>query len=468
MSASAPPREAIAARLRGGELTSAALTKAYLDRIERLDGAVHSYVTVTGESALARAQAADEAFTRGGPIGPLHGLPIAVKDNIDTAGVRTTAGSRFFERHVPDRSATVVERLLAAGAVVLGKTTLHEFAYGATTQNPHYGCCRNPWDLRRIPGGSSGGSGAALGADLCAAALGTDTGGSVRIPAALNGATGLRPTSGRVSAHGVFPVSWTLDTVGPMARSALDVADVFEAIAGYDAADPGSVAAPPSPSEAGDGLRGVTVGVPRSFFFDDLDPEVGSAVRAGADTLSALGAIVEEVELAGAANAIGIATQMIWAEAFAVHRQRLDEDPERFGEDVRRRLDSGRSVSGADYALLRQEARVWARTVTELLSRVDLVLTPVTAIVAPFAEGAEMIETTRQLTRFTYGWSLAGVPALALPCGFSTDGMPIGMQVAAAPWRDRMLLDVGAAFQETTDWHTREPSLEAIVSAGGG
>jgi aspartyl-tRNA(Asn)/glutamyl-tRNA(Gln) amidotransferase subunit A len=463
-----PPFDAIASRLRAGQLTSSALTEAYLDRIRRLDRTIGAFVTVTEEAALARARSLDLAFARQGPVGPLHGMPVAVKDNIDTAGVRTTAGSAFFATRVPDRDATVVARLTAAGAVIVGKTALHEFAFGATTQNPHHGCCRNPWDLDRIPGGSSGGSGAAVGAGLCAAALGTDTGGSVRIPGALNGITALRPTRGSLSAHGVFPVSWTFDTVGPMARSAADVAELFEAIVGYDAADPGSLDGMPGRSLAADGLRGLRIGIPRGYLFDEVEPDVDSAVRGGIEVIAGLGATIEEIELPGVAAAVDVATRIILAEALAVHRDRLEQDPGCFGEDVRRRLGTGTALTGAEYAQLRQDARVWRRAVADLLSRVDVVLGPVTAIVAPPAIGAETIETTRRLTRFTYGWSLAGVPAISVPCGFSSDGLPIGMQLVARAWRDRTLLDVGIAYQQVTDWHAREPSLAAEAAAGDG
>jgi aspartyl-tRNA(Asn)/glutamyl-tRNA(Gln) amidotransferase subunit A len=460
------PLDAIVPRLQSGELTSVALTEAYLNRIRELDGAVGAFVSVTEELALERARLLDTTFSRQGQVGALHGLPVALKDNIDTEGVRTTAGSAFFATRIPERNAAVAERLITAGAVIVGKTALHEFAFGATTQNPHHGDCRNPWNLDRIPGGSSGGSGAALGAGLCAGALGTDTGGSVRIPGALNGVTALRPTRGCVSARGVFPVSWTLDAVGPMARSAADVAALFEVVAGYDADDPGSVAGTLRRSLGDDGLRGLRVGVPRGFLFDELDPEVDAAVRRGVDALAALGAEIDEIEIPGAAAAVDTATRIILAEALAVHGHRLEREPDRFGEDVRRRLGSGAGLTGADYAQLRQDARVWRRTIAGVLSRVDVVLGPVTAIVAPPAAGAEMIETTRRLTRFTYGWSLAEVPAISLPCGFSTDGMPIGMQLVAAAWCDRTLLDVGIAYQSVTDWHTREPALS--VGTGGG
>jgi aspartyl-tRNA(Asn)/glutamyl-tRNA(Gln) amidotransferase subunit A len=456
-------------RLRRGEISSTELTETYLARIERRDGTLKSFVTVASESARARALAADQALERGKLLGPLHGLPIALKDNIDTAGLRTTVGSRFFAERAPADEAEVARRLREAGAVLLGKTALHEFALGATTQNPHHGACRNPWDPSRIPGGSSGGSGAALAADFCAAAFGTDTGGSVRIPAALNGVTGLRPTLRRVSNRGVFPVSWSLDVVGPMARSVVDVAQLLTVVAGFDPGDPGSLDRPvddyPSTLELGaDGLR---VGVPRSFYFEDLDEEVERAVRAAAEVLAASGAEVEEIGLDGAADACEATSQIIRAEALAVHRERLEGNPELFGEDLRRRLPLGYDVSGADYAAHRQTGRVWTRTVERAFERTDILLTPVTGTVAPRADESETIETTRRLTRLTYGWSLAGVPTLVLPCGFSADGLPIGAQLAAPNWQEAKLLRAGAAYQLETDWHLRAPELEPATAARG-
>src|SRR5581483_7637473 len=304
------------------------------------------------------------------------------------------------------------------GAIVLGKLALHEFAYGATNDNAHYGPCRNPWDPERIPGGSSGGSGAAVAAGLCAVALGTDTGGSVRIPAALNGVSALRPSDGRISIRGVFPITWTLDTVGPIARDVADLAAVFGVLAGYDAGDTRSVDAPVD-DYAGAlrrGVAGLRIGVPRTFYFDDVDADVVALVRAGADTLAAAGADVVELDLPGAEDAVEAATAIIRAEALAIHADRLRDEPERFGDDVRRRLELGRSITGADYARHREQARAWRRAVDRAFERVDLVLAPSTGTTAP-PIGSEMIETTRRLVRLTYGWSLAGLPALSVPCG---------------------------------------------------
>ena len=455
-------------RLRSGELSSVELTEQCLERIERLDAELRVFVTVTADLARERARGADEALARGELLGPLHGLPVALKDNIDTAGIRTTAGAGFLADRVPREDAAVVERLDAAGAVLVGKVQLHELAYGGTTQNPHFGPCRNPWDPERIPGGSSGGSGAAVAAGMCAAALGTDTGGSVRIPAALNGVSGLRPTTGAISNRGLVWLTHSFDTIGPLARTVEDVAALYATLAGYDPEEPTSV-----PGSQGDplaeletGIEGMRIGLPASFYFDDADEPVVAAVRAAGDALAGLGASVVEVELPGSAEALEAGTRIIWAEALATHRDRLAAEPESFGEDVRRRLPSGEGVSGADYANAVQTGREWRRMLDGVFEEVDAILSPVSGAVAPLAADCETIETTRKLTIRTYGWSLAGVPALAVPCGFSPEGMPIGMQLAAPAWREPTLFRIGAAYQRATDWHLREPPLVTAPVAG--
>jgi aspartyl-tRNA(Asn)/glutamyl-tRNA(Gln) amidotransferase subunit A len=455
------PPTGLAGRIRGGETRSLDAVEAYLQRIERIDGRVKSYITVAADEARERALEADRAFERGSLLGPLHGLPVALKDNVDTAGIRTTVGSAFFAERVPDRDAEVARRLSAAGAVVLGKLTMHEFAYGATNQNPHYGACRNPWNLDRIPGGSSGGSGAAVGAGLCAAAIGTDTGGSVRIPAALNGVTGLRPTTGRVSARGIFPITWTFDTAGPLARGVEDAALVFSVIAGPDPEDPASIDHPVEDVLQGveQGTTGLRAGVPRNFFFDGVDPDVVGRVRDAIEVLARAGLVVEEIDLPGSERADEVTTRMVWAEAYAIHRRRLDEQPGLFGEDVRRRLLLGRDVTGADYADCRQWARRWRRSLDTAFGDVDLILTPATETTAPRAESAEMIATTRRLTRLTYAWTLSGLPALSVPCGFDRSGLPIGLQIAAGRFGEATLVRAGAAYQRETDWHLCEPAI---------
>jgi aspartyl-tRNA(Asn)/glutamyl-tRNA(Gln) amidotransferase subunit A len=453
------PPTGLRERLASGEISSLDATEAYLDRIALLDDRIGAYITVCSDIALEQASRRDEALARGERLGSLHGLPVAFKDNIDTAGVRTTAGSSFLADNIPTRDAETVRRVLEAGAVLLGKTAMHEFAYGATTQNPHYGPCRNPWDLERVPGGSSGGSGAAVAADLCAAALGTDTGGSVRIPAAVNGVTGLRPTSRLVSNRGVFPVSWTLDTVGPLARSVADIGVLLEVLAGYDPEDARSVKRAQDDDAADQqGVEGLRVGVPTNFFFEDVDTDIVRLVRDAVDLLARLGAVVEKIPLPGCAEALDATGPIIWSEVLAVHRERLAQQPGSFGDDVRRRLELGKAVTGAEYGECRQRARVWRRTVERVFESVDVILTPATGTIAPPAD-LEMIESTRRLVRLTYAWSLAGVPALALPCGISDSGLPVGLQLAAAPYREATLLRVGAAYQHETDWHLRRPAL---------
>jgi len=451
--------------LASGEISSVDATSAYLERIERLDGSIGACWTVDADDALGQARQADSASKTGRQLGALHGLPVALKDNIDTAGLRTTNGAAFFADRVPETDAEVTRRLRDAGAVILGKLAMHELAFGATSQNEHYGPCRNPWDTNRVPGGSSGGSGAAVAAGLCAAALGTDTGGSVRIPAALNCISAVRPTSGRISIRGVAPITWTLDTVGPMARSVSDLAALLEVLAGYDPVDVFSVDAPTEPyhQALGEGAEGLRIGMPRRFFFEDVDEDIVRLVDAAAEVLSSAGAIVEEVDLRGADEAVEAATTIIRAEALAIHGQRLADDPDSFGADARRRLLLGETVTGAEYGRARQQGRVWRRRVATVLDKVDVLLTPTTGTTAPPVD-SEMIETTRLLVRLSYGWSLAGLPALSVPCGFSEEGLPVGLQLAAAPFGEATVLRAGAAYQHATDWHLCEPGL---VSAKG-
>lgn len=448
---------ALRAQVSAEEMVSAALA-----RISEVDSTVNAFISVRPDEALEEARQIDRARRSGEPVGPLAGLPIAVKDNIDVAGTRATAGSKILADRVPGTDAEAVRCARTAGAVVVGKTALHEFAYGVTTVNPHYGPCRNPWDPSRIPGGSSGGSGAALGADACVLALGTDTGGSVRIPAGLNGVTALRPTFGAVSVRGTLPVSASLDTVGPMARSALDVAALFRTIAGHDRSDPlsadGKMIDPLC--RTGAQLDGIRIGVLSDFLDDSVEPEVRRAVHRGASVLSDLGAVLAEIEMPDAARAGEQANRLIRAETLSVHLEDLDSTPELFGEDVRRRLELGREISGVDVARGVAAMRAWRVEMLNQFDHFDLILTPTTSEGAPEIAGAEMIETTARLTRFTYPWSLAGLPAASVPCGFDAAGMPVGMQLVAAPWRDGLLLTAAAAFQRRTDWHRLRPDPE--------
>ena len=433
-----------------------------LEHVRAYDCDVNAVITVVGEPALVEAVEADASAREGRSLGLVHGMPVMLKDNIETAGIRTTSGSKFFANWVPAVDAEVVRRLKRAGAIVVGKTNMAEFALGGTTQNPHFGRCRNPWDLGRVPGGSSGGSAAAVASDMCVGALGTDTGGSIRIPAALTGVVGLRPTVGRVSNRGTTPVSPEHDTVGPIARSVADVARLFSAIAADDAQD-SSLAAQTLEDLAptlDDPIDGVRIGLPAGFCFDRLHPDIADAVRAAAATLERLGAVLRDIDLPNIELAFAAARGMIISNAAAVHRDRLEQRPDDFGPDVREWLHNGAAIPPHKYERFLERRRMWRQTVACLFRSVDLVLSPTVGIPAPrIAECEAMTEVTLDLTRLTTPWAFAGVPALSIPCGFSAQGLPVGLQLVAAWWNESLLLRVGAAYQSVTDWHLARPAL---------
>jgi aspartyl-tRNA(Asn)/glutamyl-tRNA(Gln) amidotransferase subunit A len=440
------------------DVSAVELTEACLERIRR-EQRLGAFITVTEDLALADARHVDAGRARGKRL-PLDGLPLGVKDNIDVGGVGTTVGSRAFADRLAAGDAEVVRRLRMAGAVIVGKTNLHELAFGATCRNEAFGAVVNPWDAGRIPGGSSGGSGVALAADLCLAALGTDTGGSIRLPAAINGVAGLRPTYGAISTRGVFPVSHSLDTVGPMARSVEDLAAVLTAAAGFDPEDPWSVmpAAGPAPPEAD--LRGLRIGLPREFFFEGVEPEIEQLVLAAARALAGLGAVVIEVELTGAAEAAEVCGLLLKVEALNVHWERYCDPDAPLEEGTRRRLAIVEGLTAVDHARLTERMHEWQRELRRALARVDVLLTPTIPVPLPEAAGADTIDATAAIVPFTHATSLGRVPALSLPCGFTRDGLPVGLQLCASWWRDDLLLAVGRAYQRETDWHRRRPVID--------
>lgn len=435
-----------------------------LARIEALNPALNAMITTTAEAAREAADACDRAAAEGRWLGLLHGLPIALKDNIETAGVRTTSGAAYLANHIPNRDAPAAARLKAQGAVLIGKANLQELAWGVVSTNPVAGQCRNPWNPARIPGGSSGGSGAAVAAGMAEAALGTDTGGSVRIPAAMTGIAGLRPTHGRISIRGITPVSVAHDTVGPMARRVADVARIFAALAAYDPLDPVSRDLPLGnflPS-LGDGIAGVRVGLARNFFFEDVDDGVEVAVREGARTLESLGARLVDVTLAGAETAQRWTTIMAYADACAYHRERLDAGPGAISRPVYERMMLGRDFGAVDYAEAMRGREAWRRTLAGVFETVDVLLAPTTPRTAPpIADERSLHRATQEATRFTYGGALASIPGLSVPCGFDVDGLPVGMMLEAAWGAEPLLLRVGHAYQKATDWHLRRaPCLD--------
>lgn len=450
--------------LRARKTSSAELTEACIAKIERLDPTLVAFITPTLESATADAARADAELARGVDHGPLHGIPVALKDLYDQAGLPTTAGSKIFKDNVPQKDSAVTARFRAGGAVLLGKTNLHEWAFGVTNQNPHFGNTKNPWDTTRIPGGSSGGSAAAVATGMCFVSPGSDTGGSIRIPAALCGIAGLKPTYGRVSLRGVVPLAWSLDHAGPLARTVRDLAITLGLLAGYDADDPGCVDVPVDDylSQLEDGVKGLRIVVPTSHFFDNVDPEVERAVREAAKTLASLGARVEERALPHAELLIETQRAIIAADAAAYHREHMQDHPDDFGPYVLERMKYGETVTGPDQALARRHQAQIRSAWTRLLREVDLFLTPTTLAPAPPREddrtaGQRDAAAARLLTSCTSPFNLTGLPAISVPCGFTKDGLPIGLQLAAGPWREALLLRAARAYERATEWHERHP-----------
>ncbi len=446
--------------IKKGEISPVELTQAHLDRIKTLEPRLNCFITLTAERALQDALQAESEIREGAYRGRLQGIPLALKDLFDTAGIRTTAGSKFFAERVPQEDAAVVKKLRAAGAILLGKLNMHEIALGVTNVNPHYGPCRNPWSLERISGGSSGGSAAALAARLCLGALGSDTGGSIRIPASLCGVVGLKPTFGRVSLLGVTPLSWNLDHAGPMARRVLDAGLLLQAIAGYDPLDPYSLDVPVSDYLTGipAGIKGWRIGLADDEFFQETEPEVRQAVEAAAEVFKSLGGRLSRLEVPMARQAAQANGLMVTSDAAAYHQERLRSEPEKFGADVRQRLENGAAYTSTEYILARRTQTLARRQFEQIFEACDLLLLPATAVTAPLIEGPDAVEQARRLTRYTAPFNLTGFPALSLPCGFSA-GLPVGLQIVAPPWAEDRLLRGAHAYEQATTWHRVEPHI---------
>ncbi len=437
---------------RRGHASPSSLLADCLRRIERLNPDLMAFITIVKPDASPQTMSSQ---------GLLGGIPVALKDLLDTAGIRTTMGSRFFADHVPDHDAFVVAKLRNAGAVLLGKTNTHEIALGVTGNNPHYGTARNPWDRSRIPGGSSSGSAIAVATGMALAALGTDTGGSVRIPASLCGVVGLKPTFGRVSTRGVFPLSWNLDHVGPLTRCVKDAARILQALSGYDPADPASVDAP-----LGDYLRGLSRGLKGLRIALGVGEHIGtaesgvlSAVREAARVFESVGCTLRDENVDWMRDAAPANRLMTQADGATVHRDRLAEHPEMFGEDVRRRLETGAQTTSTEYVLARRTQTEVRRRCERLFGSFDLLLLPTTPVAAPAIEGHDAVEQAGLLTAFTAPFNLAGVPALSVPCGFTREGLPIGLQLASRAWDEATVLRAGYAYEQRTEWHTRSPAV---------
>ena len=444
------------------------LTDACIARAEAFDARLNAYLLPTFETAREEARRATEEIAAGKHRGPLHGIPFAIKDLYETAGVRTTAGSRLRQEHVPAQDAHTVALLKQAGVVMLGKLNLHEWAMGGTNVNYFFPTPRNPWNQERITGGSSGGSGAALAAGYCYGSLGSDTRGSIRMPASLCGITGLKPTYGRVSLRGIIPLVWSLDHAGPMARDAADCAVILNAIAGWDDKDPTSAEVPvpdyvaylqPS-SPAGLPLAEVRIGVPRNFFFDPefVQQDVLAAVQGTLDVFRGLGAEVIEIDFPDPARYID--NMVLGAETAAYHEERFNERPEEFSDATRARVEMTMKVTGIDYARARWRQEEFKLAVRKLLKTVDLVLTPASPIVAMPIADISPSAPGPILARHTNPFNTLGIPAISLPCGFDSEGLPIGLQLAGRWWEEGLVLRAANAYQQVTDWHNRRPPLQ--------
>ncbi len=458
--------------LRSGLATPTELVEEALQRIDRLDGEMKAFVTVMRDEALEQAEQAERELRTGLFRGPLQGIPIGIKDLIAVKGVRTTAGSRVLADNVSQENAAVVEQLRKVGAVIIGKTNTHEFAYGTYTPPT-----RNPWNLDCIPGGSSGGSAAAVAAEMCLGAIGTDTGGSIRIPAACCGVTGLKPTYGRISCYGVIPLSWSLDHVGPLARSAEDCAILFDVLKGYDPRDPNSVSGPPSPATASliggpEGreplsLQGLTLGIPSERFVGPLDPEVRQAWIAAQLVMKEEGAELVEVAIPHLSLEVYRTIQM--PEASLAHMQQgwLSERADLYTGRTLERLLQGQQISAVNYLHAQQERRTFASTLTTIMRRVNALLLPTIPMPAiPVSQIDQDIQiegvtvnATVALLSLTMPFNLAGLPALSFPAGFSAQGLPIGLQIVGKTFEESTVLRIAYAYQQLTDWHRREIQL---------
>ena len=456
-------------RIRSRDVSPVELTDAYLDRIERLNPTINAYVLATPERAREDARRSNDEIARGEYKGPLHGVPIGLKDLYETAGIRTSGGCQAYEDNVPAEDCTVARKLREAGSVLLGKLNTHELAYGTTTNNHWYGPTRNPWDLDRIPGGSSGGSGAATIADLACATMGTDTGGSIRIPAALCGVVGLKPTYGRVSKAGVMMMSWQLDHAGPLTKTVKDAAIMLEAIEGYDPRDPNSVRVGKvdySTAFEDQGMANVTVGVPREYFFETLDPDVRSAVEATLVTFQELGAEVRDVDLPGyGARMMGTVFDMVRTEAIEYHAPRLESNPEAFSPELRNTLQN--PISGTAYVAAQRLMYEYRAAVREAFRGVTVLVVPTTMAPAALIGDAgaavdvdgRMLPVSVAMASMTSRFNMAGTPALSLPCGFSAGGLPIGMSIVGRPFDEWSVFKVAHAYEQATAWHTRRPAV---------
>lgn len=449
----------VAAGLRDGSVTSVGLTEMTLARIESLNGVLNAYVTVTADNALEQARRADAELASGQDRGPLHGVPMSVKDLIATAGTLTTGGSRIYEDWVPSANATVVDRLAEVGAVLLGKTGLHELAFGSTSVNPFFGAIANPWRLDHHPGGSSGGSAVSVAAGLAFASIGTDTGCSVRQPAQCCGIVGHKPTFGLVSKSGVIPLVPSMDHVGPLTRSVADAATVLQAIAGSDTSDPHCVArpVPEFAAKLDESIEGLAIGVPRHFFYEDGDDEVCEIVRSSLDVFEYLGADLIDTDVPDIEEAYR-AGDVTFVEIVESHGEAMRKTPELFSEPFKERYEQVARSTADDYADAQRFRQRFRAAIAEIMTRCDVLAVPTSTVAAaPIAEQppSHAVERRKNASIFNF----TGQPAISVPCGFTRAGLPVGLMLVGRPFEDATVFQFAAAFERATVWHERHPRL---------
>jgi len=461
------PIPELSALLRSRQVSPVEAVGAFLDRIERVEPGVNAFITVARDEARQAAEQAEAEIARGGYRGTMHGIPVGIKDLYDTAGIRTTSGSKIDADRVPTADSAVVEGLKASGAIIIGKLMMTEFAFGEQGRNAHYGDVHNPWDLARMPGGSSTGSAASVAAGECAASLGSDTGGSIRVPASLCGLVGLKPTYGLVSRRGMTPLSWSLDHAGPLARTVEGAAATLQAIAGHDPGDPTS-ADLPVPDYAdrltGD-VRGLRVGVLREYVWDLIDPEVERLTRAAFDQVAGLGVEVEDVSVPRLEDYGLVMSTIIPADAAAVHRETVLRRGADYDPVTRIHIESGLFVTAAEYSKANQLRALLNRDIAKVLERVDFLMTPTCPVTAPsyaapvVTLGGQEFPSRMVLSRITRLFNSNGLPAATVPCGFS-EGLPVGLQIAGRAFDDAGVLNLAFAYEQAAGWHTRLPPLE--------
>ncbi len=437
-----------------GQISPLELTQICLQRIEAINPQVNAFITLTAESALDTARRATEEIAQGRYRGALHGIPLAIKDLFDVRGAPTTAGSPLLKDNVAQEDAFAIQQLREAGAILLGKLNMHEWALGVTGANPHFGPSRNPWNTACITGGSSSGSGAALAAGLCYGSLGSDTGGSIRIPASLCGVVGLKPTYGRVSVRGVIPLAWSLDHAGPLGRSVADVAALFRIVDVHDAGDAYSVPDPKFGMGSAESafrlpLSAFRIGVPDDYFFGDLHPETEKAYRTALKTLGEIGFELRNVSLPGFEVSEKASVTILLAEAAAYHQEHLEQHADQFGADVLTRFQWGLEVTGVEYAFARRTQVEWRHKMTRLFESIDALVLPATPFPAPRIDDSDPVALSRgNLARFTRTFNLTGNPAIVLPCGRTQSNLPLGLQIVGPHWQEDKILHIASMYEE--------------------